>query len=395
MEHYRIDSIRPYLLGSIAEAINEARRSGRDVIDLSQANPDLMPPTIGVDKLVESVLRPQNHRYSSSQGINKLRESIAKRYFSKYQINLDPGTEVTATLGTKEGLAHLLLAISNPGDHALIPSPTYPVHSASLAIAGINQICVEIPRDDQSFIDAKTFIKGLEHSYSSSWPQPRILILSFPHNPTTKIVTIEFWQEIIKFAKEKQLIVINDFAYADICFEDYHAPSILAVEGAKEVAVEFYSLSKAYGIAGWRIGFCVGNKDLVQALKKIKSYIDFGNFQPIQIAAIKVIEEADSIISENVAVYQARRDILVSGLNDYGWKINSPKATVFVWARIPEKFAGLGSIEFCQLMLKEADVAACPGEGFDAEADNYVRFALVGTEARIRRAVLNIGKMLK
>ena len=394
MENYRIEGIKPYLLGSIAEAVNHARQSGRDVVDLSQAIPDLLPPTSGVDKLVESILRPQNHRYSSSSGINKLREAIKSRYASRYGVSLHSANDITSTMGTKEGLAHLLLAITHPGDQALIPTPAYPVHSAALAIAGVTQIGVPLPDGADNFlVDSESFIASLKHAYKAAWPAPKVLILSFPHNPTTKIVNNEFWERVVEFAKTNELKVIHDFAYADICFEGYNAPSLLSVPGAQDVGVELFSLSKAYGIAGWRVGFCVGNSQLVQALKKIKSYIDFGIFQPIQIAAIKVLEDAENILAENLAIYQSRRDVLVSGLNEIGWDVSAPKATVFLWAKIPDKYQKYDSVQFSYKLLDEANVAVCPGGGFDQEANRYVRFALVDSEARLRQAVKNIGKM--
>ena len=369
------------------------RQQGFDVIDFSQANCDLAPPTVAIDKLIQACLRPANHRYSASQGINKLRQAIVNRYAQRFGVSLDPVTEVCATLGTKEGLAHALLALSRNGDQVMIPSPCYPVHSGAIAIAECSQINVPIHYDEAEFAEQRLF-EDIVAMHDNTWPRPKILLCSFPHNPTTVVVSERFWQNIVDFARAEKLIVLNDFAYSEISFAGYQAPSILQAKGAKEVALEFYSFSKAYGLGGWRVGFALGNAELISKLKKIKGYIDFGIFQPLQIAAVSVLEKADDILEENIAVYQARRDVLVSGLESVGFRTTLPQASVFVWAKLPSGLANMNSTEFCQGLLQEHHVAICPGSGFDQHAARFLRFALMEKEPRIRQAIKEIGLYL-
>jgi alanine-synthesizing transaminase len=398
LDTLRVDSMPPYPLGAQAQAVMAARLEGRDIIDLSQINPDIAPPAEGVDKLVESVLRLHNHRYSASQGINRLRQALCDLYARKFGVHVDLDSECVAVMGAKEGLAHLLLAALNPGDQILIPSPCYPVHPAAASIAGAG--CIKVPLCEgeechSELLDHSSdgFFGRLEQRCANSWPQPRALLLSFPHNPTTISVDLSFFERLVAFAKEADLFLIHDFAYADVVFDGYKAPSLLEVPGAKDCSVELYSLSKAYGVPGWRVGFCVGNERLVSALKKIKSYMDFGIFQPIQISAAHLLEQGDGICQENAQMYAARRDVLVEGLKSIGWEVFKPKATVFVWAKIPKNHVEQGSMAFAQSLLSEADVAVCPGVGFGSAAEGYVRLALMEDEVRIRSAVRRLASV--
>ncbi len=386
---HRIQRLPPYVFKVVDELKMEARRRGEDIIDLGMGNPDRPTPPHIVDKLVEAVRKPKNHRYSVSRGIYKLRLGIAKWYERRYGIQLDPETEVCATMGAKEGLAHLVMAILAPGDVAFVPNPTYPIHSYSVVLADGDLRAIELGRADADFVDR------LERAVKTVWPRPKLLILNFPHNPTTQVVDLAFFERIVDFCRENRILVIHDLAYADICFGGYKAPSFLQVPGAKEIGVEFVSLSKSYNMAGWRVGFCVGNPQMVHALVRIKSYLDYGMFTPIQVAAIIALETPDETVRDIAAVYERRRDKLVEGLNRAGWPVERPQATMFVWAGIPEPFRHLGSLEFAKLLLREAKVAVSPGIGFGQYGDGHVRFALVENEHRILQAVHGIRSMFR
>ena len=402
---FRIDRLPPYLFGEIARAVVDARMSGRDVIDLSQVNPSLGPPPLAVEKLVQASLHPHNHRYSSSQGISRLRQAICLQYGKRFGVSLDAEHEVVVSMGVKEGLAHLLLAVLTPGDTVFVPTPGYPIHAAAVFIAGANLVGIPIAGAGAERVlelDERSddFFTRLDELYRRTWPSPRMMLLSFPHNPTTTTVTRGFFARLVAYARERQLFLVHDFAYADICFDGYRAPSLLEVDGAKDVSIECYSLSKGVGLPGWRMGFCLGNERLVSALKRIKSYLDFGIFQPLQIAASHALAASEDICREAAGVYQARRDVLAEELRRGGWEIQAPKATVFLWARMPdsvrEKFAGEGSrsLALAQKLLRHADVAICPGIGFDRDADDFVRFALVENEQRLRLAAGRIDAVL-
>ncbi len=386
-EFLRIKRLPPYVFAVVNELKYEARRRGEDIIDLGMGNPDLPTPKHIVDKLIEAVQNPKNHRYSASKGIPKLREAIANWYKRRYDVDIDPETEAIVTIGAKEALAHLTLAVIRPGDVALVPTPTYPIHTYCSIIAGGDIRTVPLsPEED--------FFENMMRAVKQTWPVPEILILSFPHNPTTTVVDIEFFQKVVDFAKEHNILVIHDFAYADLTFDGYVAPSIMQVPGAKDVAVEIFSMSKSYSMAGWRVGFVVGNAKVIAALAKLKSYYDYGIFQPIQIASIIALNGPQDCVKEIVNTYKKRRDVLCNGLNRMGWKVQKPKGTMFVWAEIPEEYKHMGSLEFSLFLLREAKVAVSPGIGFGYNGDNYVRFALVENEHRIRQALRGIKKAL-
>ncbi|WP_456342605.1 aminotransferase class I/II-fold pyridoxal phosphate-dependent enzyme [Thermovibrio sp.] len=385
----RIDRLPPYVFAVVNDLKMKLRRAGEDIVDLGMGNPDLPTPKHIVDKLCEAAQNPKNHRYSQTKGLYKLREALALWYNRKYGVELDPETEVITTIGSKEGLAHLALTLINPGDVALVPTPAYPIHPYSIIIAGGDVRSVPLLTDEGQF-DSEAFFESLVKAYKESWPRPKVLILNFPHNPTTATVELPFFEKIVDFAKENNLIVIQDIAYAEISFDGYTPPSILQVKGAKEVAVEFYSLSKTYSMAGWRVGFAAGNKEIIHALYRMKSYLDYGMFQPIQIAAIIALKSDQSCVEEYRKIYERRRDVLVEGLNRIGWKVEKPKATMFVWAKIPEKFQSMGSLEFAKMLLLDGKVAVSPGIGFGEYGDKYVRFALVENELRIKQAVRGI-----
>jgi alanine-synthesizing transaminase len=386
-EFRRIKRLPPYVF-SIVDALKiEARRKGEDIIDLGMGNPDIPTPKPIVDKLIEAVANPRNHRYSASKGIYKLRLAIVNWYKRRYNVDLDPDSEAIATIGAKEGLAHLALSTISSGDLVLVPTPAYPIHPYSVIIAGGDLHTVPFKEEGDFFQDLITAVK-------QTWPQPKMLILSFPHNPTTRIVDIDFFQKVVDFAKENNLIVIHDLAYADMVFDGYQAPSFLQASGAKEVGVELFSLSKSYSMPGWRVGFCVGNSHLIGALTRLKSYYDYGIFQPIQIASIIALNELENHVKDIVTEYRHRRDTLIDGLRRGGWLIDKPKATMFVWAKIPPQFADMGSLEFSKFLLKEAKVAISPGIGFGDSGEGYVRFALVENEHRINQAVRGIRKLL-
>jgi len=388
MEEFdRIRRLPPYVFNIVNELKIKARARGEDIVDFGMGNPDLPTPPHIVEKLCEAAKNPRNHRYSASRGIAKLRMAIADWYQRHYGVEVDPETEVIVTIGAKEGIAHLVLAVIGPGDVALVPNPTYPIHSYSIAIAGGDVRSVRLsPEED--------FFENLLASFQETWPPPKLLLLSFPHNPTTAVVDLDFFQRVVAFAKEHDLLVVHDFAYADLCFDGYRAPSFLQAEGAKEVGVEFFTLSKSYNMPGWRVGFAVGHAGLIGALARVKSYLDYGIFQPIQIAAIIALNGPQSCVQETVATYRSRRDALVDGLNRIGWKLERPKGTMFVWARIPEPCRAMGSLEFSKFLLEKAKVAVSPGIGFGQYGDQYVRFALVENEHRTRQAVQGIKRVL-
>jgi len=386
-EFYRISRLPPYGLGVVRDLLFEARRKGDDIIDLGMGNPDMATPKHIVSKLVEAARNPKNHRYSVTRGIYKLRLAIAKWYKRRYDVEIDPETEIVVTMGAKEGLGHLVLATISQGEVVFVPDPGYPIHMYSVVIAGGDLRTIPLlPKEE--------FIDRLSIAAKTTWPQPKMLIISFPNNPTTEIIEIDFFEKIYEFAKEHNLMVVHDLAYADIVFDGYQTPSFLQVKGAKEVGVEFFSMSKSYNMPGWRVGFVVGNKKMISALGRIKSYFDYGVFQPIQIASIIALNEGDDDVADIVEKYRKRRNVLCEGLTRYGWTVDKPKATMFVWAKIPEQFASMGSLEFSKLLLQEAKVATSPGIGFGEYGEGYIRFALVENEHRIRQAVKGIRNLL-
>jgi len=384
----RIKRLPPYVFAIVNALKHEARQQGDDIIDLGMGNPDLPAPKHIVEKLCEAARNPKNHRYSASKGITQLRMAICEWYKRRFDVDLDPESEAVVTIGSKEGLSHLALAIVEPGDVALTPTPAYPIHPYSVIIAGGEVRSVPIG-------PGINFLEELEKAYKNTWPRPKLLIINFPHNPTTEVVDIEFFKSVVDFAKENKLIVIHDFAYADLIFDNYKASSFLQVPGARDVGVEFFSLTKSYSMAGWRVGFCVGNRKLVGALIKMKSYLDYGMFQPIQIASIVALRGPQDCVEEIRKTYEKRRNTLCRGLNRMGWEVKPPKATMFVWTKIPEPYVKMGSLEFSKFVLKEAKVAVSPGIGFGEGGDEYVRFALVENEHRIRQAVKGIRRLFK
>lgn len=386
-EFHRVKRLPPYVFAIVNELKQQARRRGEDIIDLGMGNPDLPTPRHIVQKVIEATRNPRNHRYSASRGITKLRVAICDWYRRRYDVELEPETEAIVTMGAKEGLAHLALAVIGPGDVVFVPNPAYPIHPYSVIIAGGDLRSIPLASDRDFFEDLATAVK-------LTWPQPKMLIISFPHNPTTEVVDLAFFEKVVEFAKEHRIFVVHDFAYADLCFDGYKAPSFMQVKGAKEVGVEFFSMSKSYSMPGWRVGFAVGNPRLIHALARIKSYLDYGIFQPIQIAAIIALNEDQGAVEEIVKTYEKRRDTLVNGLERAGWKIEKPKGTMFVWGRIPEAYRHMGSLEFSKFLLHEAKVAVSPGIGFGDYGDEHVRFALVENQHRINQAVRGIRKIL-
>ena len=385
-EFHRIKRLPPYVFNTVVALKEEARRRGEDIIDFGMGNPDQPTPDFIVDKLVEKVQDPRNHRYSACRGIKKLRSAITDWYKRNYDVDLDPETEAIATIGSKEGISHMMLAIIGPGDTVLVPTPTYPIHTYAVIIANGDVAHIPFTKDGD-------FFGKLLETHNRLWPRPKLLILNFPHNPTTTCVELDFFEKVVAFAKEHDLMVVHDFAYADIVFDGYKAPSFLQVPGAKDVGVEFFTLSKSYNMPGWRVGFAVGNRDMIFALQRLKSYMDYGMFQPIQIASIIALNSDRSTIAPIIESYRVRRDVLVEGLNRIGWKIEKPKASMFVWAEIPDKYKEMGSLEFCKLLIREAKVAVSPGIGFGEGGDEYVRFALVENEHRTRQAIRGIKKI--
>lgn len=383
MQFRRIDNLPPYVFAEVNERKTAARRAGVDVIDLGFGNPDIPSPDGVVDKLVEAARQGKNHRYSSSRGLPNLRKAVADRYARCYGVTLDPETEVINTIGAKEGLSHLMWTLVQPGDVALVPEPSYPIHIYAPVLAGAEVRRVHLSTDAD-------FFERLTAAFRTSWPKPRVIVTSFPHNPTTVTVDREFFEKLVDFAHRNGVMLVHDFAYADIAYDDYQPPSLLSVDGAKEVAVELYTLSKSHSMAGWRVGFVVGNRQIVGALGQLKSYLDYGTFQPIQIASIIALNEHDDYVPTVVNEYRTRRDVLIEGLRKAGWEVEAPSATMFVWARIPEPYRPMGSLKFALDLLDNAAVAVSPGIGFGPSGDEHVRFALVENEQRIAQAVRNL-----
>ena len=388
---HKLDRLPPYIFDQINALKYNARRAGEDIVDLGMGNPTLGTPQHVVDKICEASQDPRNHRYTLSRGIPQLRMAICEWYKRRYDLDFDPEREAIAVIGAKEGLSHFVLMTVGPGDAVLCPDPTYPIHQYSVVIAGADLHCVPMTEDTD-------FLSNLEKAVQSVWPKPKMLIISFPHNPTTQIVDKEFFERVVDFARDNQMMILHDFAYAELCFDGYKPPSIFEVEGARELAIEFISLSKTYSMAGWRVGFAVGNSEMVQALARIKSYLDYGIPQPIQIGSIVALRGSQDCVKEMVETYTNRRDTLIDGLGREGsgcWKIKKPKATMFVWAQVPESFREMGCLEFSKRLLKEAKVAVSPGIGFGAMGEGYVRFSLVENRHRTRQAVRNIRHFLK
>ena len=383
----RIDRLPPYVFTTVNKIKMDARHAGEDIVDLGMGNPDLPTPKHIVDKLLEAAQKPHNHRYSASKGITKLRMAISSWYKRRFDVDIDHEEEAIVTIGAKDGISHLVLVTIRPGDVVFSQNPTYPIHPYSAIIAGGDVRGIPVGPD----LD---FFENLVEATKQTWPKPKLLIISYPHNPTTEVVNLEFFEKIVAYAKEYNVMVIHDFAYADLVFDGYKAPSFLQVKGAKDVGVEFFSLSKSYSMPGWRVGFCVGNIEIVGALRRIKSYLDYGIFQPIQIASIIALNGPQDCVKEICNTYQERRDALISGLQRVGWDIKSPKGTMFVWGKIPEQYLKMGSVEFSKFLIKEAQVAVSPGLGFGEYGDEYVRFALIENKMRINQAVRGIKKIL-
>jgi alanine-synthesizing transaminase len=378
-----IDRLPPYVFAQVNELKAEYRHAGKDIIDLGMGNPDQPTPTHIVDKLVEASRNHKNHRYSVSRGIERLRLEITKWYQDRFQVELDPDAEAIAVIGSKEGYSHFALATINRGDVVITQNPTYPIHTYGMVIAGAEVHGVPV-------LDSEEYLDGIQKVIKATWPKPKFIVASYPQNPTTKTVDLDFFKKLIEIAKDAGVYVIHDLAYADLTFDGNEAPSILQVPGAKDIAIEFVSMSKSYNMAGWRVGFAVGNPDLVGALRKIKSYLDYGMFQPIQIAAIKALSGPQDCVKEIRDMYQLRRDVLVESFGRAEWQITPPEATMFVWARIPDAYQSMGSLEFSKKLIKEAHVAVSPGVGFGSEGEGYVRLALVENEHRIRQSARNI-----
>jgi alanine-synthesizing transaminase len=387
----KLTRLPPYVLAEVTQLRHAARRAGEDIIDLGMGNPDLATPPHVVDKICEAARNPRNHRYSSSRGVPNLRAAICEWYARRHGVELDPDGEAVAVIGAKEGLSHFVLVTIGPGDVVLAPDPTYPIHQYSVIMAGGDLRHVPLTPDSD-------FIENLDTALRRTWPKPKMLILSFPHNPTTRVVERPFFERIIDFARENELMVVHDFAYAEICFDGYKPPSILEVPGARDVAIEFISLSKSHSMAGWRVGFAVGNREMIHALTRIKSYLDYGIPQPIQIGAIVALRGPQDCVVEAVEEYRERRDALIDGLGQPGpgaWKIEKPVGTMFVWAPVPEPFHSMGSLEFSKRLLREAKVAVAPGLGFGSHGEGFVRFALVENRHRTRQAVRGIRNFLR
>ncbi len=382
-EFYRIQKLPPYVFAVVNERKAQLRAEQLDVIDLGMGNPDGSTPEVVINKLVEAARNPRNHRYSMSRGIPKLREEIARRYAANYGVKIDPEKEAIVTIGAKDAAAHLLFAVIGPGDAVVSPNPAYPIHQYGVLMAEGTACLLPMPTPAE-------FLNRLEDLFRTGNPQPKLILISFPHNPTTHCVDLDFFRAVIALAREHGAMVVHDFAYADLCFDGYRAPSILQVEGAKDVAVEFFSMSKSYNMAGWRVGFCLGNAKMIAALARIKSYLDYGVFQPIQIASIVALRECEDETRKICALYQSRRDVLVEGLCRAGWPVESPRGTMFLWAPIPARFQSLGSLEFSKQLLDNALVAVSPGVGFGPMGEGHVRFALVENDQRIRQATRNI-----
>lgn len=388
MEFRRIQHLPPYVFAQVNEAKIAARRAGTDIVDLGFGNPDIPSPPQVVDKLAEAARNPRNHRYSSSRGIPNLRRAVAHRYRRRFGVEVDPDTEVITTIGAKEGLSHLLWTLVQPGDAAIVPEPSYPIHIYAPVLAGAEVRKAPISSEEDYF-------DVLERMFRNSWPRPRVIIVSFPHNPTTTCVDLGFFQRLVAFAHEHDVFVVHDFAYADVSFDGYEPPSLLEVDGAREVGVELYTLTKGHSMAGWRVGFVVGNAEAVAALGKLKSYLDYGTFQPIQIASIIALDEGDDYVAEVTEIYRSRRDALCEGLERMGWKLERPKGTMFVWAPIPDPYREMGSLDFAFHLLETSNVAVSPGVGFGESGEGYVRFALVENEHRIAQATRTLRRSLE
>ncbi len=393
----KINRLPKYIFAEINELKMDARRRGEDIIDFSMGNPDSRTPQPIIDKLCETAQRDKTHGYSASKGIYKLRLAMSNWYKRKYGVDLDPDREVVATMGSKEGYVHLVQAISNPGDVAIVPDPTYPIHYQAFILAGANVEKMKLKFNEDTFeVDEDRFISDLKEALDNSLPKAKFLVLNFPHNPTTATVTPEFYKRVVALAREKRFYIISDIAYADISFDGYETPSILEVEGAKDVAVEAYTLSKSYNMAGWRVGFIVGNEKLIGALQSIKSWLDYGMFTPIQVAATVALDEHGYVPEEQIIpLYKKRRDVMLQAFKNAGWKMGKPKASMFIWGKIPKICQDMGSLEFSKRLLVEAGVAVSPGIGFGKYGDNYVRIALIENEKRIRQAGRNIKRFLK
>jgi alanine-synthesizing transaminase len=388
MEFRRIERFPPYVFSIVNDLKMQARRAGEDVIDLGMGNPDIPTPDAVVDKLKEAADNPRNHRYSASKGIPKLRRAICDLYERAWGVTLDPETEAIATIGAKEGLSHLAWVLLEPGDSVLVPEPTYPIHTYAMILAGANLTSVPLSIESDFFTD-------LVHAYERSEPKPRVVLCSFPHNPTTAVVDLNFFEQLVDFAKTRNVMVVHDLAYADLVFDAERAPSFLQARGAKEVGIEFFSMSKSYSMPGWRLAFATGNAEIIGALTKLKSYLDYGVFQPIQIAGIIALNDCEEVPKQIREIYRVRRDVLCDGLERIGWDMPRPPATMFAWAEIPEEFKPMGSLEFAKHLVREAKVAVSPGIGFGGGGEGYVRFALVENEQRIRQAIRGIRKALE
>tara|TARA_X000000368_G_scaffold38738_1_gene28249 strand:- start:279 stop:1451 length:1173 start_codon:yes stop_codon:yes gene_type:complete len=387
-EFYKINRLPPYIFNIVNELKILARKNGDDIIDFGMGNPDQKTPDHIINKMQECANKDNVHRYSTSKGIPRLRKAISNWYEEKYSVNIDPEEEAIVTIGSKEGLAHLALATLNQGDSVIVPSPAYPIHPYGAVIAGAEIIYINVQDDSESFF------KSLDDSINNSWPTPKMIIANFPSNPTTRCVDLEFLKELVRIAKKYNIYLVHDIAYADLVFDGYKAPSVLEVKGAKDIAVEFFTLSKSYNMPGWRIGFMCGNKKLVNALSRIKSYLDYGTYTPLQVGAIAALEGPQDCVENIRVMYKNRRDALCKGLNDIGWFVEPPKATMFVWSEIPEKYKDIGSLEFSKMILKKANVAVSPGIGFGKHGDNFVRFSLIENEQRTKQAVRSLKNII-
>jgi alanine-synthesizing transaminase len=387
MEFRRIERFPPYVFSIVNDLKMQARRAGEDIIDLGMGNPDIPTPEPVVEKLKEAADNPRNHRYSASKGIPKLRHAICDHYERSWGVTLNPDTEAVATIGCKEGLSHLAWVLCEPGDAVLVPEPTYPIHTYAMILSGANVTSVPLSHESDFFTD-------LVRAYERSEPKPRVVLCSFPHNPTTAVVDLGFFEQLVDFAKSRGVMIVHDLAYADLVFDQERAPSLLQVPGARDVGVEFFSMSKSYSMAGWRLAFAVGNSEMIGALTTLKSYLDYGVFQPIQIAGIIALNECPEVPKQIREIYRSRRDALTDGLQRIDWPMPTPPATMFAWAKVPDEFAPMGSLEFAKFLVREAKVAVSPGIGFGKEGDGYVRFALVENEQRIRQAVRGIKRAL-
>ena len=387
-EFYKINRLPPYIFNIVNELKVLARKNGDDIIDFGMGNPDQKTPSHIISKMQECADKDNVHRYSSSKGIPRLRKAISNWYEEKFNVGIDPEEEAIVTIGSKEGLAHLALATLNQGDSVIVPSPAYPIHPYGAVIAGAEIIYIKVEDDNDSFF------RSLDDSINNSWPTPKMIIANFPSNPTTRCVDIDFLKELVRIAKKYNIFLVHDIAYADLVYDGYKAPSLLEVKGAKDIAVEFFTLSKSYNMPGWRIGFMCGNKKLVNALSRIKSYMDYGTYTPLQVGAIAALEGPQDCVEDIRLMYKSRRDTLCKGLNDIGWHVEPPKATMFVWSEIPEKFKDLGSLEFSKMLLKETNVAVSPGIGFGKHGDNFVRFSLIENEQRTKQAVRSLKNII-